>query len=76
LPVSRTVRGTAACALQQLTTTNDAGYFDANGSCAASADPAWCYVTGAAAGGCAQAVLFSNGEQPPGVLVDLVCTSP
>src|SRR5262249_44164879 len=30
------------CALQQLTTANNAGDFDPNGSCAASNDPGWC----------------------------------
>jgi hypothetical protein len=62
-----------ACALQQLTTANNAGDFDSAGSCAASKDPGWCYVQGQAANGCPQAILFSNGEPPHGATVSLQC---
>jgi hypothetical protein len=44
-----------------------------NGSCSASADPGWCYVTGAAANGCPQAILFSSGQPPTGSTVSLQC---
>jgi hypothetical protein len=60
------------CALQQLTTNNNPNDFS-NGSCSASKDPGWCYVTGAAASGCPQAILFSNGEPPHGATVSLQC---
>jgi hypothetical protein len=60
------------CALQQLTTGLNSGDFQ-NGSCSASADPGWCYVTGAAANGCPQAILFSSGQPPTGSTVSLQC---
>jgi hypothetical protein len=60
------------CALQQLNPVSNAGDFS-NGSCAASSDNGWCYVTGSAAGGCPQAILFSNGEPPTGATVSLQC---
>jgi hypothetical protein len=47
--------------------------FDATGSCAASSDPGWCYVTGPGAGSCAQAILFSSGLPPHGASTALVC---
>jgi hypothetical protein len=60
------------CALAQLTPVNNPTDFT-NGSCGASADPGWCYVTGKAANGCPQAILFSNGEPPTGSTVSLQC---
>jgi hypothetical protein len=60
------------CALQQLTTGLNAGDFT-NGSCSASSDPGWCYVEGAAANGCPQAILFTNGQPPHGATVSLQC---
>jgi hypothetical protein len=59
------------CALRQLTGANASDF--QNGSCAASADPGWCYVTGAAANGCQQAILFSSGQPPSGAKVNLQC---
>jgi hypothetical protein len=53
-----------------------AGTFDASGSCAASPSPGWCYVTGAGAGTCPQAIVFSNGEPPAGAIVTLECVGP
>jgi hypothetical protein len=47
--------------------------FDSNGSCAASGDPGWCYVQGAAAGGCGHSILFTNNEPPHGATVSLQC---
>jgi len=62
------------CALQQLTTVLNPTDFDTNGSCAAATkDSGWCYVTGAAAKGCPQAILFTTGEPPPGATVSLQC---
>jgi hypothetical protein len=61
------------CALQQLTTANNASDFDPTGSCLNSKDPGWCYVTGSAANGCPQAILFSLGEPPHGATVSLQC---
>jgi hypothetical protein len=49
------------------------GDFDTTGSCAASADQGWCYVTGAAAGGCGHSILFTNAEPPSGSNVSLQC---
>ena len=48
--------------------------FAGNGSCAASADPGWCYLRGPAAGSCPQAILFSpTGNPQVGATVNLVC---
>jgi hypothetical protein len=55
------------CVLQQL----DAASL--GGSCATSVDPGWCYVTGAAAGACTQAILFSQGAVEPEAVVVLGC---
>ena len=51
------------------------GSFDANGSCAGSTSPGWCYVTGAGAGVCPQAIEFSVGEPPSGTIVTLQCAA-
>jgi hypothetical protein len=61
------------CALDQLTVGTNPGDFDANGSCAGSTDPGWCYVTGTAANGCPQAILFTSGEPPHGATSSLQC---
>jgi hypothetical protein len=61
------------CALAQLTTAQDPNDFDSTGSCSTSPDPGWCYVTGAAASGCQQAILFTNGQPPHGSTVSLQC---
>ena len=45
----------------------------ANGGCGQSGDPGWCYVEGAAANGCPQAILFTNGQPPHGATVSLQC---
>jgi len=50
--------------------------FDAQGSCAASADAGWCYVTGAGAGTCGSSIVFTNGVPPTGATAALVCPSP
>jgi hypothetical protein len=44
-----------------------------NGSCKQSSKPGWCYVTGAAAGTCSQAVLFGGGAPPTGSSISLQC---
>jgi hypothetical protein len=43
------------------------------GSCAQSTEQGWCYVTGAAAGRCAQKIVFSPGTLPSGATVELDC---
>jgi hypothetical protein len=64
----------SVCELKELTAANDAADFQA-GTCANSMDPGWCYVTGAAAGRCSQAVNFSHGAQLDG-MVHIGCTAP
>ncbi|HZU82834.1 MAG TPA: hypothetical protein VE987_07960 [Polyangiaceae bacterium] len=45
-----------------------------NGSCATSSQPGWCYVTGAAAGGCPQDLALSpSGAPPAGASTLLAC---
>jgi hypothetical protein len=63
----------SVCALVQLTASADPGDFSASGSCIGSKDPGWCYVTGAAAGICSQAILFTASEPPRGTVVSLQC---
>jgi hypothetical protein len=61
------------CAVEQLNQTQSPGDFS-GGTCASSSDPGWCYVTGTAANGCAQALIFSATGQPPdGARVSLQC---
>jgi len=43
------------------------------GSCAQSTEQGWCYVTGAAAGRCAQKIVFSPNTLPSGATVELDC---
>jgi hypothetical protein len=62
----------SVCALHQLNPKSNPIDFS-NGSCLTSKEPGWCYVTGAAAGRCAQAILFSQGEPPMGAAVSLQC---
>jgi hypothetical protein len=63
----------STCALVQLTPSANPADFSTNQACVASADPGWCYVTGAAAGSCPQSLLFTSGEPPPGAIVSLQC---
>jgi hypothetical protein len=61
------------CALRQLTIANFPNDFP-SGSCATeTSDKGWCYLTGTAAGSCAQAVVFSNGALPNGSSAQLQC---
>jgi hypothetical protein len=62
------------CALAQLSPGTNPGDFS-NGSCTDSADPGWCYVTGAAAGTCPQTILFTSGEPPTGSTVAIQCSA-
>jgi hypothetical protein len=62
----------SVCALVQLTLpANPVDFSD--GSCVGSVDRGWCYVTGAAAGTCPQAILFTATEPPPGAVASLQC---
>jgi hypothetical protein len=56
------------CAVNQLTAAELVG-----GSCAGSSAPGWCYVTGAAAGTCDQAIVLSPSTVPAGTIVNLQC---
>jgi hypothetical protein len=69
------------CAIHQLINGNNtacsiqpapAGTFT-NNSCATSTTPGWCYVTGLAANGCPQAILFTASEPPTGWSANLQC---
>jgi hypothetical protein len=44
-----------------------------NATCAASPDRGWCYVTGAAAGKCPQAIIFAPKSIPNGATSNLQC---
>ncbi len=59
------------CQVIQLDPKDNPGDFQ-NGACIPK-DPGWCYVTGAAANGCPQAILFTQGTPPPGAQVSLEC---
>ncbi len=59
----------ATCQVKQVTGTD----LDSTGSCKNSMVPGWCYVTGAAAGTCPQAILFSPGAIPTGATISLQC---
>jgi hypothetical protein len=61
------------CELQQLTVKSNAGDFPQGGSCAAGMDKGWCYVTGAAAGKCPQAIIFTKNAIPTGATSNLQC---
>lgn len=62
----------AVCAIRQLTTGAYPNDFQ-DGTCTDATDPGWCYVTGAAAGNCPQAIAFSNALPPPGAVAVLGC---
>ncbi len=65
--------GVPVCVLQQLTTAAFPADFP-GGSCAKeSTDKGWCYLTGAAAGQCAQSVVFSSDALPKGAIARLQC---
>ncbi len=61
------------CALAELSPTLAPASFDANGSCAASSAPGWCYVESGVPGSCAQSLVFTAGEPPSGSTVTLEC---
>jgi hypothetical protein len=63
----------SVCQLTELTPSANPRDF-AGGSCANSPDRGWCYVTGPAAGSCAQAIVIANGTLPPGSVTNLQCT--
>jgi hypothetical protein len=54
------------CAVNQIVT-------PAGNTCKGSATPGWCYVTGGAAGTCAQEILFTSGTPPTGSQISLQC---
>jgi hypothetical protein len=56
------------CEVDQLTGSQLVG-----GSCKTASTPGWCYVTGAAAGTCEQAILFSPNTLPAGTQINLQC---
>jgi hypothetical protein len=65
----------SVCQLAQLVKGQyPAADFDQNGSCAESTDKGWCYVQGAGANGCSQAIVFANGSPPAGSLASLECS--
>jgi hypothetical protein len=63
----------SVCELTQLVPGQaPAGDFE-NGSCSNATDKGWCYVEGAGANGCSQAIVFSPGSPPSGSLTSLSC---
>ena len=60
------------CELAQLGASSNPSDFQ-GGSCASSPDKGWCYETGTAANGCAQAVVFSPDALPAGATPSLLC---
>ena len=61
------------CALQQLTPSSFPNDFP-DGSCAAQTnDKGWCYLTGAAAKGCPQEIVYATGSLPEGASASLQC---
>jgi hypothetical protein len=62
----------SVCELKQLTPMANPNDFNA-GSCAASKDPGWCYVTGVAAKTCSQAIYFADNSPPSGSTTSLSC---
>ncbi|MGH7736200.1 MAG: hypothetical protein ACREOE_21510, partial [Gemmatimonadales bacterium] len=57
--------GTPVCELVQLTQANNTADFQGTPpTCVSGQDPGWCYVTGAAAGKCAQAIIFTKNALP------------
>ena len=67
--------GIPVCGLRQLVPTVNPTDFQ-GGTCAASTDKGWCYVTGAAAGKCPQAIVFANNALPTGAIANLQCVDP
>ncbi|MBV9948488.1 MAG: hypothetical protein JOZ69_16680 [Myxococcales bacterium] len=67
-------RNQPSCLLQQLTPAANPTDFQ-GGSCAAAADPGWCYITGGAGAACSQQIVLTPGEPPkqPGVVVQVLC---
>jgi hypothetical protein len=64
----------SVCQLTQLVKGQQpAADFDNNGSCDVSTDKGWCYVEGAGANGCSQAIVFANNSPPAGSLTSLSC---
>jgi hypothetical protein len=64
----------SVCQLTQLVKGQAAAAdFDNNGSCGGSAEKGWCYVEGAGANGCSQAIVFAQGSPPAGSLTSLSC---
>ncbi len=63
----------SVCELQQLTAAAGNPSDFQGGTCANAPDKGWCYVTGAAAGYCSQAVVFSPKSIPSGATARLVC---
>jgi hypothetical protein len=63
----------SVCALQQLVPMGNGGADFQGMTCIGSKTPGWCYVTGAAAGNCPQALLFTANEPPHGAVVSLQC---
>ena len=61
------------CQVQQLDPKDFPNDFKGPMGACAPVDPGWCYVTGAAANGCPQAILFTQGTPPPGSNVSLEC---
>jgi hypothetical protein len=64
----------SVCELTQLVKgTAPAADFDPNGSCDISTDKGWCYVEGAGANGCSQAIVFAANSPPAGSVTNLSC---
>jgi hypothetical protein len=65
----------SVCELRQLTTLDPqaSAEFDPGGSCAASANPGWCYTQSVTETGCAQSLVFANGAVPQGALTTIEC---
>jgi hypothetical protein len=72
-PGSSTENGACAvCLLQQLTAgANPVAFQD--GTCMLAAAPGWCFVAGAAAGPCPQAITFSLTALPAGTVASIAC---
>jgi len=60
----------SVCAFTQFTPMANPTDFQ-GGSCKTATNPGWCYVTGAAAGTCPQAIVFAN--QPSNGTINLQC---
>jgi hypothetical protein len=63
----------SVCELKQLVKSVVPADFDQNGSCGGTTDNGWCYVEGAGANGCSQAIVFAQGSPPAGSLTSLSC---